>query len=195
MSNTSATGGYLVPATSPAPLEGQSLDQFLQQVVVGITGLAGTLVRPRWQENAPNTPARSVDWAAVGITERTPDTFAATTQSANASGGAATLYRHEKLTFLVSFYGPNAGSYAGILSDGLQIPQNLEVLTTNRMGLVETGRPRQVPEIIKNQWVRRYDLQVTINRQIVREYPVLTLVSADGTAVTDTGLTETFTTP
>ena len=195
MATTSATGGYLVPAASPAPLEGQSLDQFLQQVVVGITGLPGNLVRPRWQQTTPNLPAKGTDWAALGITDRDPDTFAATVHTDDATGGYDTLYRHESLQVLTSFYGPNAGSYAGILSDGLQLPQNLEVLTTNKMGLVSTGSPRQVPELIKNQWVRRFDLQVIINRQIVRAYPILTLLSADGTVVTDSGQTETISTP
>lgn len=192
MSNTSATGGYLSPAASPAPLDDAALGDFLQAMVVGITGLPGKMVRPRWQQTPPNIPARNTDWAAAGVTERQPETFAATQHVDDAGGGYDVLYRNEEISYLVSFYGPNAGSNVGVMSDGLQIPQNLEVLAAQRMGLIESAKPRRAPELIKNIWMDRYDLEIRFRRQIVRQYTVLTLLSAVGTVVTDSGQTETI---
>src|SRR5574340_383319 len=68
MANTSATGGYLSPDASALPLEGDALDALLQGMVVGITGLPGAMVRPRWQSVVPKQPEPTVDWCAIGIT-------------------------------------------------------------------------------------------------------------------------------
>ena len=61
MTNTSATGGFLSPLSTPAPLEDQALADFFQQYVAGITGIAGNLVRPRWQAEPPNIPQVASD--------------------------------------------------------------------------------------------------------------------------------------
>lgn len=73
MSNTSATGGYLLPEQSPAPLEGDALDDFFHDIVAGITGLDTNLVRPRWQETPPPAPKRGTNWAAVGVMNMLPN--------------------------------------------------------------------------------------------------------------------------
>ena len=46
--NTSASGGYLSPTSSP-PADDDALSSILHDLVVGVTGLAPTLVFPRWQ--------------------------------------------------------------------------------------------------------------------------------------------------
>lgn len=181
MSNTSATGGYLQPAASPAPLEGQSLDGFLQQVVALVVGMDGTLVRPRWQPEPANMPTG--DWAALGVTRHVPDTYAYTDWDEPTQAYA--FQRHENIEVLVSFYGPNAGANIDLLRDNLQIGQNREVLLDNGMGLVETGDVISAPEIIKQQWVMRKDMLITIRRIIQRVYPILTILSSQITLVTD----------
>jgi len=173
--NTSATGGYLTPTVSPAPLEDEALVNFFQEWVVGITGLAGQYVRPRWQPEPPNIPGSSINWAAIGIARREVDTFAV---EQHLPAGTSQVKRHEVLHFLASFYGPAADSYAHILREGMQLAQNRERLTLNSMGLVESGEAVTVPELVKERWLYRVDLPFSIRRQIIRTYSVLNLNSA-----------------
>ena len=70
--NTSATGGYLT-AAPPLPLDDQALDEVFQALGVAITGLDGTLVRPRWQVVVPKQPAPAVNWCAVSVMTVQPD--------------------------------------------------------------------------------------------------------------------------
>jgi hypothetical protein len=194
----SSTGGYLIPSPVPAPLEGQALLDFLQGVIVGVTGLDGTLVRPTWQSEPPNIPDAGVAWCAFRITERPSDAFPYVKHNANGQGADA-LQRHETLHILCSFYdlgsGGQADYYAALLRDGLSIPQNREVLTLKNMGLVKTGEPVPVPIIVKTRWLYRVDLEVVIRRQIDRVYPVLNVTSAQGSIVTSDGITRTIKAP
>lgn len=180
----SSTRGFLAPAIEPAPLEDDALDDFLQAIVVGITGLSGTLVRPRYQKVTPNTPECDVDWAAIGVMHRRADTFAAELHE-GAGEGSSTMIRHEELDLLCSFYGPNAQAYGARLRDGISIAQNREELTRAGMGLVSVGDIVRAPDLLKNQWRNRGDLPLTIRREIRRVYPVLNLLSAGGTIATD----------
>lgn len=184
MSNDSATGGPLVPASVPAPLEGQALDRFVQQLIVGITGMPGASVRPRWQPEPPNIPEIPDDWAAVGIHNRAADTYAAIVHNP-ASAGTDTVFRQEFLSVLVSFYGSGAGNNAAILRDGLSVPQNREVLTNADMGLVSVGDIVVAPTLRNERWQYRVDVSFDLVRAIRRTYPVLNLASASGTIVTD----------
>jgi len=184
MANDSSTGGYLVPATSPAPLEGQALNRFLQQVFVGITSIDGTLVRPRWQTEPPVIPAFGTDWMAFGIVHRKGDDFASNVHTATGNG-ADSVYRQEILTILCTFYGPNADNNASLLREGLFVPQNREVLQLNNFGLVEVGESVSVPDLIKDRWTYRADMRIRLRRSILRTYPVLNILSAEVTVDSD----------
>lgn len=176
MPNSSATGGYLVPASTPSPLQGQSLEDFLQEVLVGISALDPKLVRPAFQSEPPNIPADSA-WLAFRITNQSPDTFAVE-QHDPTGDGSTTLIRHEIVTLLLSFYGSAGRDLASAVSDGFQISQNREVLMQNGMALVETGDLVPVPSLVKEKWLYRTDMTLRIRRQILRSYPVLNLLSA-----------------
>lgn len=73
----SSTGGLLAPSgpPGPAPVEDDKLTDILQELVAGITGLAGTLVRPRWQPRPDPLPAYNVNWVGMGISDRQSDAF------------------------------------------------------------------------------------------------------------------------
>ena len=178
MTNTSATGGFLSPLSTPAPLEDQALADFFQQYVAGITGIAGNLVRPRWQAEPPNIPQVGVTWASIGVMSREADVFAYTEHSP-AGNGSDKLQRHEIFNMLVSFYGDNADSMMSSFRDGMQIAQNREILTLNNMGLMSSEDIIAVPSIIKEKWLYRVDMRFKIKRQILRTYSVETLLSAD----------------
>lgn len=192
MPNTSATGGPLTPAAVPAPLEGEALNDFLQEWIVGIVGLAGAMVRPRYQAEPPNIPAAGAAWMAFGTTTRPNDTFPAVWHDSEGDG-ADTLQRHETINILCSFYdlGTNglADKYAALLRDGLAIAQNLAPLAAAGMGLVECGETVAVPSLLKIRWLYRVDLPVVLTRQIDRIYPVENIESFQGTLVTDVGVT------
>jgi len=176
--NTSATGGVLTPSNPPAPpLNDQQLEDFFQAWTVGLTGYPGALVRPAWQKNPPNIPANDVDWCSFKVSVSQADTFAVNLQYPDGQGYNQ-LRRHQVLTIRYSFWGPNASSYADLLRDGAAIPQNLEPFQLAAMGLIDFGDQVTAPELIKELWYRRVDMEMRVKRQIVRNYQVWTLESA-----------------
>lgn len=178
--NTSATGGYLVPS-STAPLQDDGLADALQEMVVGITGLDPTLVRPRWQAVPPKQPEATVNWAAVGETRIDNDTYAAILHDP-AGEGSDTLYRSQVLEVVASFYGPNRYGYATLFADGLLIPQNNEAIQRNGLFLMDPGSVvLGTSELVNMNWIPKADVRVTFSRQIARTYPILNVLEAEGT--------------
>lgn len=184
MSNTSATGGYLSPLPIPAVLEDDDLDDFFQEIFVGITGLPGEMFFPRWQPEPPNLPPVDANWASFGITLTKPDTFAAELPD-SADGLSREIQQHEVIDILASFYGPNANRYAGLLRMGFQVAQNREVLTQNAMAFVSSGEPVSVPSLVKDKWKKRVDLPLRIRREVRRIYAVENLLSEQGDLSTE----------
>lgn len=177
MTNSSATGGYLTPEASPAPLEGDAFEDFLQEVIVGISGLPSDMVRPRWTPEPANMPASGTNWAAFGISSWNADTYAIE-QHSGLSDGSEILIRQETDEVLVSFFGPDAASYMALFRDGLQVSQNRYALSAAGVVLQKTGDPVNAPMLMKEKWMRRIDLPVTLRREIRRSYQVLSLLSA-----------------
>lgn len=177
--NTSATGGPLLPSSPPAPpLNDKDLEDFFQAWTVALTGYDGPMVRPSWQINAPNIPQNDIDWCSFKVSVSNADTFAVNLHFATGQGYNQ-LRRHQVLTVRYSFWGPNASSFADLLRDGGAIPQNLEVFQLNNMGLINFGDQVPAPEIIKELWYRRVDMEMYVKRQIVRDYQVLSIDSAN----------------
>lgn len=191
--NTSNQAGYLT-AVAPAPLEGVALQNFLQEVMVGITGIDGTLIRPRWQAEPPDIPAAGTVWCSFGITSRIKDTFAYTKHApGNADVGTDVLQRQEELHIMASFYDlgsqGQADLYAELLADGFQIAQNREVLQSQGFAFVSSGELTPMPVLLKERWQYRVDVELVIRRQIDRTYNVLNLESAQIQIDTDVGIT------
>lgn len=183
MVNTSATGGPLAPAATPAPLEGKALLKFLQNWMVGVIGLEGEKFRPSWQPEPPIIPNATEVWAALRINSRPADTFPEVQHNKDA-GGYDKLRRNEILNILVSVYdlgsGGEADEYAALLRDGLAIAQNLEPLQRAAMGLHSVGALQTVPSLLKERWLYRVDLPVNVVRMITRKYGVQNLLSSEG---------------
>ncbi len=182
--NDSSTGGYLAPAVDVPPAEDDALDDLVHDLVAGITALAPDLVRPRWQPTVPKQPDPSVDWCAFGVQEQEPDAGPAI-QHDGTGEGHDTYIRHQAIDVMCTFYGPHAKGYAQRLADGLAIPQNREQIQLQDMAFVGVGPIRAVPDLVNQQWVRRYDMTVTLRRKITRTYAVLNLLSVHATTTTD----------
>ena len=176
--NTSATGGYLVPVTSTP--DGPVFEDQVQAVIVGISGLAGPLVRPRWQEDPPPQPSKTTTWCALGITNTTPDDNVVITHDPT-DQGRDVLHRHEIVEMLASFYGPERQVTASRARDGLHVPQNREWMLVNNMGLVSADDVKSAPELVNGQWIERSDLVFVLRRRVERSYRVLNVLSAAGT--------------
>ncbi|EKS9840587.1 hypothetical protein QDD82_001373 [Burkholderia cepacia] len=180
----SSTGGYLAPAVDAPPSEDDALDDLVHDLIAGVTSLQPDLVRPRWQPTVPKQPEPSVDWCAFGVQEQEPDAGPAI-QHDGTGDGHDTYIRHQDVDVMCTFYGPRAKGYAQRLADGLAIPQNREQLQLLDMAFVGVGAIRPAPDLINQQWVRRYDMTVTLRRKITRTYAVLNLKSAAVATTTD----------
>ncbi|MDG7050611.1 MAG: hypothetical protein JRZ94_05350 [Nitrososphaerota archaeon] len=180
MPNTSATGGYLVGTVNPTVLyTDNALQDFLHEWIVGITGLAPALVRPRWQPEQPNIPQSAVDWCAFGITDKSyiGQPFVNHIASSIAyPNGYDEVRSHQELTVMVTFYGPDAENYELLLSKGMFVAQNQEALNLVNVALTGCGGSTTIPELIKEKWVYRVDLPIYFRRQIVLDYQVLNLL-------------------
>ena len=193
MTNTSSTGGYLTPASTPAPLEGQALLRFFQQIIVGVSGLPGDMVRPYWQTEPPNVPEQGEAWCAFKIARRPSDEYPFVGRLPYLPEDQGDhLQRHEELNVATTFYdtGSNgqADYFAALFRDGMAVPQNREPLFLAGMGLTKIGDALSVPELLKKRWQYRVDFEFSVNRQIDRYYPVNTIIAAEGTIYYDNGL-------
>jgi hypothetical protein len=175
--NNSSTGGYLLPEEQPSSFGTLTFEQFLQTVFVGVSGLPGGLVRPRWQLNPPKQPDVTVNWLSIGLTEDDSDTNAYVGIDSN---GNNAFQRQEALTVDCMFYGPDGLEFGKGVRDGLQIKQNLEALQKANMNFVSTSRMTRVPDLVNERWVDRWVMSVYLRRQINRTYPILTFLSGSG---------------
>lgn len=193
MANDSASGGYLLPTDSV--VNDDALEDLLQSVVVGITGLPGDLVRPRWQPDPPPLPDVAVNWCAIGSIDFDTEGTASIEHDPDADAGMGQddLTTWETFDVVASFYGPNSQRYAGILRDGLQIGQNREAMwLAGNLVHRSAYKVENRPDLRNDQWVRRYDVRCTFARAVNRTYTVRNLLTASGTIETDNGLQTTF---
>ncbi len=166
--NTSATGGYLLPDGEAIPND-QLLEDILQGLIVGVTGLSGEWVRPRFQTEPLPIPKITQDWVAFAVQNQTPDDGPYFEQSEN-----QTSIRHERLEVFLSFYGPNGQMYANRLVNGLAIPQNMDQVFKHGIKFVEVGRVLTAPDKINEQYVHRFDVTAVFNRKTKQAHLIKT---------------------
>jgi len=182
--NTSATGGFLTQQNTP--LSDQALEDAITAAVRGIIGLPDGMVRPRWQPIPPKQPAPSVNWAAVGITERIGIDYPVIRHF---NGGPDRLTRWSSLLVMISIYGPGCQGLAEQLRDGFYIAQNGEQLGALNIKIIDVGKVTAVPDLFNMQWINRSDLSLRLAQAVDRDYAVLDLASSQGFFTADDNVT------
>ena len=175
MATDSRTAGYLLPTAEST--HDDALDDLLHDVIVGLTGITGDLVRPRWQPEPPQQPEFSVTWVAFGVSRTEEDTFGYEHHDPLGEG-PTTVERDELLYYAHSFYGPHASGMCKRLRDGLQISQNRDALLSAGLGVVEVKEAVKIPALLHQKWVPKVDVTVVYRRRSTTAYPVLTIKSA-----------------
>lgn len=173
MSNDSTTPGYLTP-TGSGPAYDEELERLLSRWIRGLTGLDKNVVYPRWTDPQIQIPKNGTTWCAFGITGVQEDANPAYIQGDERSE----QWSHETVDILCCFYGPRGMSVVTQFRDGLFVSQNNDELKAIGLTLLDCGRIFNLPELINNQWVRRYDIAVRLRRKVIREYGIKSLVEA-----------------
>lgn len=166
--NTSATGGAL---PVPAGMTTEALEDLLHDLVTVLTGLPGTLVRPRYQTKPPPQPDAGTDWCALAIAEQASDGA-----QLIAGDDQAVLRTSETITVEVSFYGPAGATLAKRLRRGLSVAQNRVSLRAAGVAFVEAGPIVPAADLVGSRWVRRFDLTLTFRRGEDAVLPIGTLL-------------------
>jgi hypothetical protein len=175
----SSTGGYLTP-TTPLPLDDEELGRRLSNLVAGVTGLSGPLVRPRWQTPPPPIPSPSQDWVAIGVLSYPIGDGPPQTIHIGSGNGHDEMNDAEEVNCLASFYGPRCAAYARLCRAGLWLPQNWEQMIPLGVNLSSVGTVTIVPENINEAWYRRADLPIVLIQSMSWAYDVLNILSAQG---------------
>ncbi|MBI6548592.1 phage neck terminator protein [Xenorhabdus lircayensis] len=171
--NTSERAGWLIPDTEP--VYDEVVERLCSQWLRGVSGLPNGMVRPRWTPVLAAQPPADTDWCGFGITEIPADDNPA---FANQTDQSDELWRHEDFECSASFYGPHSQGYASRFRDGLSVSQNNAEFNQLGLSVVKHSRITSFPELINNQWVRRYDITVTLRRKVVRRYSIKSLTDA-----------------
>jgi len=170
MPNTSATGGYLA-LTSVAPLS--IIEDALHDLIAGITGLCGSLVRPRWQPEPPRLPKPGETWCAFGIMDQTASFPELRHQGAG--DGRDEIITQARLTVLTSFYGPEGDDAVLLLRDGLHVAQNRAALRAHGLAFESAGEVSRLPELVGTRWLSRTDMTIFFRRETRRTVATLNL--------------------
>jgi len=175
LSNDSTSPGYLTPVGAEPDYD-QELERQISRWIRGVTGLDADQVYPRWTDPQASIPKNGITWAAFGITTMPRDNMPAEIQ---VSDEQSEQWAWEQVTVLACFYGPQGAAVAARFRDGLYVEQNNTTLRAAAgLSLVDNGQIYNLPELINNQWVRRYDITVTLQRKNTRTFNIKTIQSA-----------------
>lgn len=175
----------------PVPLVAPSLVDLLTGLVSTVTSIPPPLIRPRWQAVPPEQPPAGTPWAAVGVTRRTAQGYSH--QQMSVLPGTATeallLRRWTTFEVLASFYGPNAEDVAELFRDSLLLAQNLAGLYAFGVKVTGIDDVLAVPDLVNFQWIDHQDVRLEMVREFDRYFPMKHVIEANGTIVSDDGIT------
>jgi len=172
--NDSTQAGYLTPTSLPPDYDEQ-LEREISRWIRGISGLPDGMVLPRWTAVQPSIPVAGSDWCGFGITRMRLDVYPA---EVTVDDDSNARWQQESFDIICCFYGPSGMAYATFFRDGLFLEQNNAELNRAGLSLRDCSDIIPAPELINNQWQRRYDVTVILRRKTVREYGIKSLVEA-----------------
>lgn len=174
--NDSTRAGYLTPL-GDSPHYDEALENDLLPWISGVSGLPAEMVFPRWTDPPPATPAAGLTWCEFDTSVQPGEMPAISTGDQYKD----VMQQNEVLAVNCSFYGPGGQAVAALFRDGLYVTQNNAELNKIGPTFVSCGALIPAPELIDNQWQRRYNLTVTLHRQVVREYGIQSILSGSVT--------------
>ncbi len=129
----------------------------LHTLLVGLSGLDKTLVRPAYQPKPPKTPDLDVTWCAFDISDDTED-------AAQMIQGVdqAQIHTEDVLSVRITVYGPGSRDLCKQIKRGLHVPDNLVWLRRHHMALVSIGTIVRLAEEHGGTWLARSDLPLTL---------------------------------
>ncbi|HDU2896806.1 TPA: hypothetical protein RFF92_001635 [Klebsiella aerogenes] len=181
MSNDSTEPGYLTPVGSEPDYD-EELERQLSRWVRGVTGMPANMVYPRFTDPQKKIPPNGKTWCGFNFSTLSRPGMPANIQ---VSEEQSEQWSWEGIQVLLCFYGPGGSAMATRFRDGIFIEQNSDTFRRiSGLSLVDAGDIRNLPELINNQWVRRYDVTVTLSRKNTRTYNVKSIVGPNVTIVT-----------
>ncbi|MEN0630623.1 hypothetical protein AAIG33_24920 [Phytobacter ursingii] len=174
MSNDSTEPGYLTPVGAEPDYD-QELERQISRWIRGITGLDASVVLPRWTDPQQQIHKSGITWCEFGIAISDPEDFPADVQVDEQSQ----QWVWEKVNIICCFYGPQGNAMASRFRAGMFVEQNNTALrSASGLSFLDAGKIFNLPVLINNQWVRRYDLTVTLSRKNIRTFNIKTIQSA-----------------
>lgn len=158
---------YLRPTTS-SQQDDTELEHTLVRWAQGVSGLPLEHVLLQWSAAEQSDPILATeDSCSIGIL-----TFQANDNPAfvNQTDDSVQLWRNELIEVMISFFGPNGQGFATQFRDGAAIAQNQAVLNQAGLTFSALGAIVSAHELKNNQWVRRYNQHLTLQRKVIREY-------------------------
>lgn len=189
MSNTSATGGFLLEQSTPLGIT--ALEDLWHDTICGVTGLDNTLVRPSRQLDPAQQPDALTDWCAFDIVRVSSDPWLDVAHVSTGQGSDSVV-DHDRYEVGAVFYGPNADINAGLLRRGLYVWQNRSALRSVGIALQSVGDPITVPELDSMVWRQRVDLSARFIVESRGRYAVLNLLRSTGDILGDDGTAVTY---
>jgi len=180
LSNDSTRRGYLTPV-GDSPDYDEALEREISRWIRGVSGLSAAQVYPRWTDPQQKIPKNGNTWCGFGVTTMPQPLSQSDVQVTDETSEQWTW---EQVTVICCFYGPRGSSVASTFRAGIFVEQNNAELNRAGLSLVDAGTIYNLPELINNQWVRRYDLTVTLSRKNIRTYNIQSLVDGNVTITT-----------
>ena len=160
---------------------GDAPENLIRKWTADITGLPLTRVVRRWLPRPGTRPGIDEDWIAVGVervqTHGTPYQRGRKGQPEDAESGDVVREVHQTLHCIASFYGPNAAQIVDDFRDAAQLFQTNDSLKAQGLTLQGIAEDAvQLPDLLGEQWVPRFDITFKLGRKVTRTYGVRDLV-------------------
>lgn len=160
---------------------GGAPENVIRKWMADTTGLPLHRVVRRWLPRPGTRPGIDEDWIAVGVervqTHGTPYQRGHKGQPEDAESGDVVREVHQTLHCIASFYGPNAAQIVDDFRDAAQLFQTNAALQAQGLtlqGIAEDAL--QLPDLLGEQWVPRFDITFKLGRKVTRTYGVRDLV-------------------